>query len=84
MLVWGLMNAVGVAKLNFIHGIMDQHVCTDILNKNMHPSADLRNYFIFQQDDDPNHTANNIKLWLQYYVPKQLPTPPILPDLNSD
>ncbi|GFT13657.1 transposable element Tcb1 transposase [Trichonephila clavipes] len=31
---------------------------------------------------DPKHTAEIVKLWLLYYVPNQLHTPPRSPDLN--
>ncbi|GFX46615.1 transposable element Tc1 transposase [Trichonephila clavipes] len=35
-----------------------------------------------KQDNDPKHTALIVKLWLLYYEPNQLRTPPQSPDLN--
>lgn len=37
---WGYIRIAGLGKLNFIDGIMDQHVYIDIFGKNLHPSAD--------------------------------------------
>ena len=85
VLVWGCMSASGVGNLHFIDGIMDHKMYIDILKTNLHPSAakmDLEGNFIFQQDNDPKHTALNTKLWLLHNVPKQLNTPPQSPDIN--
>ncbi|GFT74326.1 uncharacterized protein TNCV_538891 [Trichonephila clavipes] len=37
---------------------------------------------LLQQDNDPKHTAHNVKLWLPYNIKNQLPSPPQSPDLN--
>ena len=42
----------------------------------------LGNNWIFQQDQDPKHTAHVVREWLLYNVPKQLHSPPQSPDLN--
>jgi hypothetical protein len=85
VMVWGCMSAAGVGKLHFIEGIMDHKKYIEILKKNLAASAEqlgLTGNFIFQQDNDPKHTAKNTKMWLLYNTPKQLNTPPQSADLN--
>ncbi|GBL98161.1 Transposable element Tc1 transposase [Araneus ventricosus] len=36
----------------------------------------------FYQDNDPKHTALNVRLWCPYNCPQHLKTPPQSPDLN--
>ncbi|GFU44533.1 transposable element Tc1 transposase [Trichonephila clavipes] len=52
---------------------------------NLHPSVQklgLGSNFVFQQNNDPKHTAEIVKEWLLYCMPKQLHSPPQSPDLN--
>ncbi|GFU39943.1 transposable element Tcb2 transposase [Trichonephila clavipes] len=59
--------------------------CLNILQNNLKESADklgLGSNFIFQQDNDPKHTAFVVKEWLLYHCRNQLNTPPQSPDLN--
>lgn len=85
VMVWGCMASNGVGNLEFIESTMDKFQYLNIIKKNIPESATklgLGNHFMFQQDNDPKHTAYIVKLWLLYNVPKQLHTPPQSPDLN--
>lgn len=81
------MSAPEEGKLKFIYSILHQYEYIDILKKKLLPSTDQMgqlNNFIFQQGNDPKRTAHNWKLWLQYNVVKQLPTPPQSTNLNPN
>ncbi|GFY11546.1 transposable element Tcb2 transposase [Trichonephila clavipes] len=81
----GVYGCVGVGKLVFIDGIMHKKAYLNILQNNLKESADklgLGSNFIFQQDNDPKHTAFVVNEWLLYHCRNQLNTPPQSPDLN--
>ncbi|GFU13942.1 transposable element Tcb2 transposase [Trichonephila clavipes] len=85
VMVWGCMAASGVGKLVFIDGIMHKMAYLNILQNNLKESADklgLGSNFIFQQDNDPKHTAFVVEEWLLYHCRNQLNTLPQSPDLN--
>ena len=85
VMVWGCMSAAGVGNLVFIDGIMDHRVYMTILNNNLKVSAQnlgILNNFVYYQDNDPKHTATNVRLWCLYNCPQTLKTPPQSPDLN--
>ncbi|CAK9796240.1 Transposable element Tcb1 transposase [Anthophora quadrimaculata] len=85
VMVWGAIAAAGVGNLAFIDGILDRHLYKSILEKHLQPSVDslgMGRDWIFQQDNDPKHTARLVKDWLLYYAPRQLGSPPQSPDLN--
>lgn len=85
VMVWGAVAASGVGKLVFIEGNMDRYQYKSILEQNLKTSVDILNLgqsWIFQQDNDPKHTAQIVKDWLLYHAPRQLHTPPQSPDLN--
>lgn len=85
VLVWGCMSYKGVGNLHFIDNIMDAKAYVKILQSNLTDSVEkmgMNNGFIFQQDNDPKHTARIVKEWLLYNVQKTLPHPPQSPDLN--
>ena len=85
VMVWGCMSGRGVGNLTFIDGIMDKWVYLNVLKENVVQSAEklgLQGSYYFQHDNDPKHTAEIVKLWILYNIPKQLHTPPQSPDLN--
>lgn len=85
VMVWGCMAAAGVGELVFIEGIMDKFAYKTILQDNLKKSAEklgLADDFYFQQDNDPKHTAEIVRLWIVYHTPHTLKTPPQSPDLN--
>ena len=85
IMVWGCFAAHGVGDLHRINGIMDQQIYRQILIHHLVPSA-VRLFpdgnYIFQQDNDPKHTARSVKA---YIANKPIPTmwwPAQSPDLN--
>lgn len=85
VMVWGCMAANGVGNLVFIDSIMDHKAYLQILKDNLQESREklgLPDDFLFQQDNDPKHTAHNVRLWLVYNLKNQLHSPPQSPDLN--
>lgn len=85
VMVWGCMSSSGVGNLVFIEGTMDQYVYLNILKENLKKSVENLNLgvdFYFQQDNDPKHTAYNVRQWIIFNTPHTLPSPPQSPDLN--
>lgn len=85
VMVWGCFSASGVGNLHFVDGIMTARDYINILKQNLKQSAaklGISSDFIFQQDNDPKHTALDSRLWILYNCPKYLKTPPQSPDLN--
>ncbi len=68
IMLWGCFSAAGTGRLVRIEGKMNAAMYRNILNENLlHRALDLRlgRRFIFQQDNDPKHTAKITKKWLQ-------------------
>lgn len=85
VMVWGCMAASVVGNLVFIDGKMDKPMHLNILRLNLKESVEkigLPSNYIFQQDNDPKHTAYIVREWLLYNTPKQLHAPPQSPNLN--
>ncbi|KAG2470180.1 TC1A transposase, partial [Polypterus senegalus] len=85
IMLWGCFLAAGTGKLVRIKGRMTAAMYRDILDENLLQSAlDLRlgRRFIFQQDNDPKHTAKISKEWLQDNSVSVLEWPSQSPDLN--
>lgn len=85
IMVWGAFSATGVGILHRIEGIMNKEIYNDLLANVMLPSADIlfgRENWIFQQDNDPKHTAKINKDFLIENEVPTLPWPAQSPDLN--
>ncbi|KAG2464976.1 TCB1 transposase, partial [Polypterus senegalus] len=85
IMLWGCFSAAGTGRLVRIKGKMTAAMYRDILDENLLQSAldlRLRRRFIFQQDNDPKHTAKISKEWLQDNSMNVLEWPSQSPDLN--
>ncbi|KAG2458847.1 TCB1 transposase, partial [Polypterus senegalus] len=85
IMLWGCFSAAGTGRLVRIKGKMTAAIYRDFLDKNLLQSTlDLRlgRRFIFQQDNNPKHTAKISKEWLQDNSVNVLEWPIQSPDLN--
>ncbi|GFS84164.1 transposable element Tcb2 transposase [Trichonephila clavipes] len=85
VMVWRCVANNGACNLAFIDNKMNALAYIDVLRHNLLNSAkklSRENTFIFQQDNDPKHTATVTKTWLLYHAPRRLQTSPQYPDLN--
>ncbi|KAG2456615.1 TCB1 transposase, partial [Polypterus senegalus] len=85
IMLWGCFSVAGTGRLVRIKGKMTAAMYRDILDENLLQSAlDLRlgRRFIFQQDNDPKHTAKISKEWFQDNSLNVLEWPSHSPDLN--
>ncbi len=82
--VWGCFSWYGVGHLYRIHGIMKATNYKQILIHHMIPSANelFDDNFIFQQDNDPKHTARITKKYLKNKKVNVLKWPSQSLDLN--
>lgn len=73
-MIWGCISSNGVGRLEFIETIMDKYAYLNVLKRNLKQSVDelgLGREYYFQQDNNPKHTADIVKLGLLYDVPKR-------------
>lgn len=85
IMVWGCFSAVGVGKIEIINGRMNGSHYRTILEKNLKESVrllKLKPDWIFQQDNDPKHTAKLTNNWFNSNGIKVLKWPSQSPDLN--
>ncbi|KAG2457325.1 TCB1 transposase, partial [Polypterus senegalus] len=85
IMLWGCFSAAGTGRIVMIKGKMTAAMYRDILKENLLQSAlDLRlgRWFIFQQDNDPKHTAKISKELLQDNSVNVLEWPSQSPDFN--
>ena len=85
IMIWGCFAATGVGEICVIEGTMDSAQYRDILAKCLTSSArklNLRRDWVFQQDNDPKHTAKATQRWLNRRNIKVMKWPSQSPDLN--
>lgn len=84
IMVWGCFSWRGVGPIFKIDGIMTQDVYLNILRNVMLPYADeeMPIRWIYQQDNDPKHTARRVKQWFVENKVCLMTWPAQSPDLN--
>jgi transposase len=82
--VWGSFSKKGRIGFFLFTGIMDGALYRKILNENLFDNANsiMGRHWVFQQDNDPKHTAKDTKKLLLDHCPRQLDWPSNSPDLN--
>jgi hypothetical protein len=83
-MVWGCMGYAGVGELAIVEGIMNAKGYVNILRANLKKSVRklrIQNSYLFQQDNDPKHTARITREWPLYNARGLLETPPQSPDI---
>jgi transposase len=81
---WGAFSVKGPIGFFLFTDIMDGALYRKILTENLFDNANnvMGNRWIFQQDNDPKHTARDTKKLLAQLCPKMLDWPSNSPDLN--
>lgn len=84
IMVWGCFSRDQIGPLHRIEGIMDQIMYKGIVGDVMLPHAKdkMPRGWIFQQDNDPKHTANSVKDFFKKKKIRVLDWPSQSPDLN--
>ena len=85
LMLWGCMSTWGVGKLVIIDGTLTAVKYVQLLQENLFESASrmgLGTNFVFQQDNDPKHTARLTKRFFEENHIEVLPWPAQSPDLN--
>ena len=86
-MLWGCFSAAGTGRLVRIEGKMNAAMYRDILDENLLQRAlDLRleRRLIFQQDNNPKHTAKITEEWLRDNSVNVLEWPSQSLDLNPN
>jgi transposase len=86
LMIWGCMTPQGVGFMCKIDGTMNGELYREILDDNLMDTLKYyhipRDKFIFQQDNDPKHTAKLTWEWFKDHKIKVLDWPAQSPDLN--
>lgn len=84
VMVWGCFSRDGVGPLHRITGIMNQemykNICKDIMLP--HAKDKMPRGWIYQQDNDPKHTAKSVQEFFKKSKVRVLKWPSQSPDLN--
>ena len=82
--VWGIFSTSGVGPLVLIEGIMTAQMYKKILEDNLqqYASSKMGPDWLFQQDNDPKHTAKIVEAWFESQNINVLQWPASSPDLN--
>ena len=86
LMFWGCMTWNGAGQACKIEGTLDSTLYCEILSDNLLGTADYfqmdRDYFVFQQDNDPKHTSRLAKDWFNQNRVNLMDWPPQSPDMN--
>jgi len=86
IMVWGCFSSFGFGNIVRIYGRMNGELYRQILDEDLLGTIQWngldKNNIIFQQDNDPKHTANLTKQWFDDNDIEVLDWPPQSPDLN--
>ena len=85
-MVWGCFTAYGIGYLCHIDGRLNSELYRQILNDEFFDTLDYYDLdikdIIFQQDNDPKHTAKKTQKWFRRNRITVLDWPAQSPDLN--
>ncbi len=85
IMLWGCFTSSGTGRLVCINGKMNAIMCKEILAENLHVLARqlcLGQHWVFQRNNDPNHTAKRVDILLRMKCINVLEWPCQSPDLN--
>ena len=81
-MLWGCFISSGTGSPQRVEGEMDSLKYQEILGENVMWKLKLGCHWTLQLDNDPKHTSNSTKAWLQKKSQKILQWPSQSPDLN--
>ena len=84
-MIWGCFSAKSVGKISAIDSKMNVQKYKQILQENFMSSVEsleLPSDYVFQQDNDPKHTAKSTKKWSSENDVNILQWPSQSPNLN--
>ena len=82
IILWGCFSEAGTGRRIRCEGKINGAKYREILDETLLQSAQTGAKFIFQQDNDPKHTAKTMQEWLRNKSLNVLECPSQRPDLN--